>query len=186
MTANPYATSTVKKFVDRAAGGMGNLSELVRRSLLGRTVARTASVARHSALYRWLTAEPDSDIVVIDLRDTWTVGPILVVLDWLLAVAARFWEPSIARTSAQSFARAFRESPIRTVGLVLLLAVVGNTIVTGTVGSLGTRGLGLRCVLAAIAMAATRVRTPLDELAESWIARVLRAILEPPEPPEEK
>jgi hypothetical protein len=30
---------------------------------------------------RWLTAEPDPDVIVVDLRETVTVGPVILVLD---------------------------------------------------------------------------------------------------------
>jgi hypothetical protein len=32
-------------------------------------------------LYQWLTAEPEPEVIVIDLRDSYTVGPILAILD---------------------------------------------------------------------------------------------------------
>jgi hypothetical protein len=36
---------------------------------------------RASFLYRWLTAEPEPEVVVIDLRETYAVGPLLAILD---------------------------------------------------------------------------------------------------------
>jgi hypothetical protein len=30
---------------------------------------------------RWLTAEPNPDVIVVDLRETVTVGPVILVLD---------------------------------------------------------------------------------------------------------
>jgi hypothetical protein len=32
-------------------------------------------------IHRWLTAEPDPDVIVVDLRETVTVGPVILVLD---------------------------------------------------------------------------------------------------------
>jgi hypothetical protein len=47
-----------------------------------------------SVLYRWLTAEPEPDVIVIDLRETWTVGPVVAVLDWGVGFLASYWEGS--------------------------------------------------------------------------------------------
>lgn len=47
-----------------------------------------------SVIYRWLTAEPEPDVIVIDLRETWTVGPVVAVLDWGVEVLALYWEQS--------------------------------------------------------------------------------------------
>ncbi|CAP12965.1 uncharacterized protein OE_1134F [Halobacterium salinarum R1] len=44
-------------------------------------VATTTAFVRESYLYQWLTAEPDPEVVVIDLRETYTVGPFIAILD---------------------------------------------------------------------------------------------------------
>lgn len=54
----------------------------------GRLVRATywfATTSRNSWLYRWLTAEPEPEVIVIDLRETWTVGPVIDLLDWCLS-----------------------------------------------------------------------------------------------------
>jgi hypothetical protein len=58
----------------------------------GRTLA---GWTRHSFLYRWLTKEPDPDVIVIDLRETYTVGPFITVLDRLAPTVARMWQGSV-------------------------------------------------------------------------------------------
>jgi hypothetical protein len=45
-------------------------------------------------VWRWLTAEPDPDVIVIDLRETLTVGPVIAVLDWLVVRLARLYRGS--------------------------------------------------------------------------------------------
>lgn len=47
-----------------------------------------------SALYRWLTTEPEPEVIVIDLRETWTVGPVVAVLDWGVEFLASCWDGS--------------------------------------------------------------------------------------------
>ncbi len=61
---------------------------------VGRTLAFWTS---HSFLYRWLTAEPDPEVVVIDLRETHTVGPFVILLDQLAPTVARTWQASHVR-----------------------------------------------------------------------------------------
>lgn len=56
--------------------------------------ARLAHMARHSFLFRWLTKEPEPAVIVIDLRETWTVGPIIQLLDWMIGRIAPYWEGS--------------------------------------------------------------------------------------------
>ncbi|WP_121821394.1 hypothetical protein [Halostella salina] len=71
--------------LDRLAAGYDGSA--VRAAAAGvarraRSVARTAGRwVRGSWLYRWLTAEPDPEVIVIDLRETYTVGPFVRLLD---------------------------------------------------------------------------------------------------------
>ncbi|MFC7026549.1 hypothetical protein ACFQH8_01515 [Halomicroarcula sp. GCM10025710] len=66
------------------------------RSALGRGVETLGSITRHSFLFRWLTAEPDPDVIVIDLRETVTVGPLLAVLDSVLSVLTDAWSALVS------------------------------------------------------------------------------------------
>lgn len=51
--------------------------------------------ARASFLYRWSTKEPEPDVVVIDLRETLSVGPIIALLDRVLRWIVPYWAQSI-------------------------------------------------------------------------------------------
>lgn len=51
--------------------------------------------ARASFLYRWLTKEPEPDVVVIDLRETLSVGPFIALLDRVLRWIVPYWAQSI-------------------------------------------------------------------------------------------
>lgn len=82
--------------------------------------SRFAVLARRSWLYRWLTAEPEPEVVVIDLRETYTVGPMLAVLDRCLAVfgpPVREWVRRLRPLWKESWIRAMGTSvagPIET------------------------------------------------------------------------
>jgi hypothetical protein len=91
----------------RLAGALGAAAENARvlavPSALGRAVAHARVTAglqtfrrwgRHSFLYRWLTKEPDPEVVVIDLRETYTVGPLIAVLDRLAGPLGRSYRQS--------------------------------------------------------------------------------------------
>jgi len=62
--------------------------------LLRRAERRGATIVRDSWLYRWLTAEPDPTVVTIDLRETYTIGPVLRLLERLITPIATRWEQS--------------------------------------------------------------------------------------------
>jgi len=89
--------------LDRAADHSLLLTagERVRTAIAGSQIAalaaRLPAVAKGSWVYRWLTKEPDPDVIVIDLRETATVGPILTVLDRLLDRVAPYWEVATTR-----------------------------------------------------------------------------------------
>jgi len=98
-------------------------------SVLNGVCTRITEATRASRLYRWLTAEPEPDVIVIDLRETYTVGPIITVLDALIPRMAQLWRNS---------------------GLASVTHAVGNAISGATT------------------------------------VRLLAALLEPPEPPENR
>ncbi|MFC7058390.1 hypothetical protein [Halovenus salina] len=71
--------------VTAAVSNAGSASRLAGMMTGGRHLVES------SWLYRWLTAEPEPDVVVIDLRETLTVGPWLRLLQrtivWILPAA---------------------------------------------------------------------------------------------------
>jgi hypothetical protein len=76
------------------------IAQSARHSAIVALVQSVASfmgrVSRNSFVYRWLTTEPEPDVIVIDLTETWSVGPLIRVLDGLLERSGPFW------TSARS------------------------------------------------------------------------------------
>jgi hypothetical protein len=55
---------------------------------------RVGTIIKRSWLYRWLTAEPEPDVIVIDLRETRTLGPFITLLDRFIAWLAPYWRQS--------------------------------------------------------------------------------------------
>lgn len=55
------------------------------QSLLYQSVRKSQRIVLGSRLYRWLSEDPEPEVIVIDLRKTRTVGPVLRYLDWIAA-----------------------------------------------------------------------------------------------------
>jgi hypothetical protein len=61
----------------------------------GRAIgARVSAFVRESYCYRWLTKEPDPEVIVIDLRETYAVGPFIALLDTLIPHVGDAWNQS--------------------------------------------------------------------------------------------
>ena len=61
----------------------------------GRAITRrTGRVVRNSYSYQWLTKEPNQEVIVIDLRESFTFGPFVVLLDRISPHIERAWNSS--------------------------------------------------------------------------------------------
>jgi hypothetical protein len=145
---------------------------------------RVVDAVRASWLYRWLTAEPDPDVIVIDLRETWTVGPFLRILDRILDLLIGAVEGSIVATAAETIVGRTRETPLRVAGAltvaagsVAFLAAVAGDAVSRTL-------LAGALVLYAVGFVAMRDRRSWSELRDTRPVELLVRALEPPSPPE--
>jgi CheY-like chemotaxis protein len=58
-------------------------------SALANGTRALARWTRQSFCYRWLTKEPDPEVIVIDLRETYAFSPIIAVLDRVVPVFER-------------------------------------------------------------------------------------------------
>jgi len=59
-------------------------------------------VARDSFLIQWLTKEPEPAVIVIDLRETRTVGPVVRLLDWAIARGQPYWETTALKRGVET------------------------------------------------------------------------------------
>jgi len=46
----------------------------------------------------WLTMESEPEVIVINLRKTWTLGPVLGLLDRLMEACCPYWHESVLNT----------------------------------------------------------------------------------------
>ncbi|WP_424017662.1 hypothetical protein ACOZ4N_17595 [Halorientalis pallida] len=158
------------------------LSVAAAESRVGSATATLGDWIRASWCYRWLTADPDPDVIVIDLRETYTVGPIIRVLDGVVDPLAESWEGSAAESTLSGIA----DAPVRALGIVAAVAVLTETALSLALGGFTQSGLLTRAVLFGLAAVAIQVPLSASELAETRTGRLLRAVFEPPEPPSEE
>ncbi|MFB6222875.1 MAG: hypothetical protein ABEH86_04270, partial [Haloarcula sp.] len=64
--------------------------------------SRVTTLIKESYCYRWLTKEPDPEVIVIDLRETHTVGPFIALLDRIIPAIERAWQHSRGGSVVQS------------------------------------------------------------------------------------
>lgn len=144
----------------------------------------TADAVTNSFVFRWLTAEPEPDVVVVDLRETWTVGPFIALLDWLVPHGLRMWHGSTSKRAVERTATAFRDAPVQLVSVVVLAALFVTLVLTW--GSVSTASLAVRLFVAALALVGLRVTWTWEELVESRAGELAAALFAPPEPPEDE
>ncbi len=146
-------------------------------------VTRCKRCANSSAGYRWLTAEPEPDVIVVDLRETRTVGPVVRTIDRTVRELAAGAPSSAVAGAGIALAAAARDRPLRAVSAFGLLAVLGSLLATGLAGALSGPLLAVYLLLVALAALGLRSTRHLDDLLETRIVRVLTAAFEPPKPP---
>ncbi|MFD1585907.1 hypothetical protein ACFR9U_02855 [Halorientalis brevis] len=174
--------SRIRQFLGDGERLLARAIATSRAGAVGRTLDRWG---RDSWLYRWLTKEPDPDVVVIDLRETWTISPILAVLDRVVGAVATADERLGLSRAAQAGAETVRSAPLRVLGTIAFVAVFVNTLAAVALGGLSDAGLGSRLLVLAVATLATRVDATWDELRDGRVGSLLLALFEPPEPPDE-
>jgi hypothetical protein len=121
---------------------------------------------------------------VIDLRETAIVGPILALLDRLLAPFVRNWQAARTGTVVVRLSERFVARPIQVTSIVILVAILTNLCLLVVFGSPSRTAVGVRLVSGSLALAGTRVTVSVDELTEGRVYELARELLAPPDPPE--
>jgi len=154
------------------------------RSAVSGLAGFAARAARAAWLCRWLTAEPEPEVVVIDLRETWSVGPVLAVIEDVLtsllpaAATARLTRAGVATEET------VRAAPVRAASVVVGTAAVVATLGGALTGRLTDPAAAAAGVVLVGSLAGLRVRLTWAELVETRPVQLLVAALEPPAPPE--
>jgi len=133
-----------------------------------------------------LTAEPEPDVIVIDLRDSVVVGPVIRLLDWLTPRGVQAMRESTAYQQLSKLATTVRAAPLRIVGAVLLGIALLQLFVGVVTGSLGASDRVVWLAAATAGLYGLRETRSWDHLQESRVVETIRTVLEPPTPPEEE
>ncbi|WP_440771734.1 hypothetical protein [Natronorubrum sp. DTA28] len=171
--------STLETLGDRVRQGLS-------ASRLGGGVRTLARFVRHSRLYRWFTTEPEPNVIVIDLRETYTVGPFIRLLDRCLEGLSDAATDSKTADVVARLETAFRNRPLTVVGLATAVTVLVSLLVSVALGRLGTALLVTHAALVLVSLLGLRSERTLEELTETRAWTLLAAAFEPPEPPEKR
>lgn len=153
-------------------------------SVVGTTTRTCVRYVKHSHSYRWLTTEPDPDVIVIDLRRTYTVGPVLRLVDWFVSLLGDAASTSLSARIAGDLEGRFVERPLRVVGWGALGGVTIAALGLLMTGGLSAVSLGVLGVVAAGGVLGTRSTTTLDELRKTEAWNYVERAFEPPSPPD--
>lgn len=130
-----------------------------------------------SWIYRWLTREPNPNVIVIDLRETRTVGPVIPYIDRMLTAVS---VATVESGSVQAIRR-IRKTPVKFAGMtVATIGIIG--IILTTLEGLSTVRLTLLGSITLVGILAIDDTRPWNEIGESKTIRTMRLIFEPPEP----
>ena len=162
------------------------LERAVDRSLLVRGTRRVETTLsrwfRGSRIVQWFLAEPDPEVIVIDLRETYTVGPVLRGFERVFGATSRIGERTGATAALSHASSRVVAQPLRVAGYLLLIVALGG--LTAALASNGSIGGWL--IFLGIALLATRERRSASELAATRVGAALIAAFEPPDPPDER
>lgn len=148
------------------------------------TMRQIMDWTRQSFLYGWLTKEPEPDVIVIDLRDTYSVGPIIGWLDRAIARCIPITESATVTEMFRAARRYVNRRPVRALSIVIIGSVMADIIMGIVTFSLSRQGLLLRFGLLGVALWGTRSRRTLPEILASQPVQFVIKLLEPPEPVE--
>ena len=104
-----FRTSWLRRTAERVRDRLEAVAERSRLlDALDQTGAVLGRTLRSSRLYAWLTAEPDPEVIVIDLRETYTVGPVVAAIDRIVGRIGPWWRRSWPKRTAERVADGVR------------------------------------------------------------------------------
>lgn len=171
------------------ASDTDNQQSALASSILYRGAKRSNEAIRGSWMYQWLTKEPEPDVIVIDLRETRTVGPVLKYLDQGIEATSRVIAQSTTLKHAKSMQSYFQKRPVRVLSSVLLATVILSTVVLGISGLLTAWHGVIVAGLLLAGLRGTQSKMTLSDIQQTqWYEYLCRGaeVFVPPEPPEKE
>ena len=146
--------------------------------------AEGRGVVESSFAYQWLTSEPEPEVIVIDLRETRALGPLIRGVDRGVSEFAARSRTSTVVEGSRWVGSAVRARPIQVVSAAVLVAMFVSSVLVVSVGLISAPLLLGQLLVAGLAALGLRSRSSLGELLETRVGRGIVAAFEPPEPPE--
>jgi hypothetical protein len=155
------------------------LANTVRISITGFAAAVTNSTLtdiiraieqtiKISWLYQWLTAEPESEVVTVNLRETFAAGPVINISTWTISLIV----PAVAQAQMAKAARwvitTVWTAPIRAAGFALIGIIITEISFQLVVNDLSTLGFAIRAAIALLAVIGMQFRLDWDSLLDFW------------------
>jgi hypothetical protein len=138
------------------------------------------SVTTQSRIHRWLTSNPDPDVVAIDLENTTSGRLLLSLLGIVGRPRERQCRSSRVRRAAESMRVAFLVAPVRTAATIAGGALLVETALTlATAGEVAPLPKLLLALAVGIGLQST---SSWSDLRGGLPGRALRGLLTPPEP----
>ncbi len=184
--ANSRALSVVagSRVVSSGAAVGSRITQWRGGSRLVGAGTKGTDVLESSFAYRWLTSEPDPEVIVIDLRETRALGPLIRGVDRVgRGLEARSTTSTVVGY-VRWFVSAVQARPIQAVSACVLAAVLVSLVLVVSVGLVSEPLLLGQLLVAGLATLGLRSQSSLGELLESRVGQLLVAAFEPPEPPE--
>ncbi len=166
------------------SGRVSTVYQAVQESYFAASLQGITATVQNSTIYRWLTTEPEPEVIVIDLRETWTVAPVLWFLNVIFDRVRPALSDSRAATAIRWGSRYLYQLPAVVGGLGLITAGLVASLFIVLRGGLQP----IRLILAATAVIggilATRDRRSWMDFRETRLVTLLITVLEPPDPTE--
>ena len=176
-----YKQSRVGHKATTLSNHVSTASDTARSATVGKEIKETAV---NSFIYRWLTTEPDPDVIVIDLRQTWSIGPLIAGINRTVTELTPGVSNSTITALGERIGSVGQRRPIKIVSLFVLSAVFVGLLGGALTGGLSAAAVVFLLGVAVSAVLGLRSTTTLEELTETRTAKLLVAVFEPPEPPE--
>lgn len=178
------APGTPSGLETRSSQRSGTSSAAVQGATVYRLYHRCRRVATTSWLYRWLTKEPEPDVIVIDLRTTWTAGPVLARLEEGIRDLMPATLGSAVIRAGYQLRNRTRARPIRVVSIATIAFVCVAFVATAVGGGPIGAELFILFGLLILAIRGTQSRRTWSDIAETRWYQWLQTAFEPPDPPE--
>ena len=159
-------------------------TDLWTQSSVYRATKHGRRFIQSSWLYRWLTAEPDAEVVVIDLRETVSLRAVLRRTDQLLRKFIAVMPTSGGLRFGYRLRTQFLANPIRVVSFGLIGLVILSLATVLTASNEPPLAVFLLFALLFIALRGTQETVSWADLTESQWYQTLLALFEPPDPPQ--